>query len=247
MRSMETAGIRISETLHEANARTDRHDHERPYLCYVLKGSFVETSGGEARVCGPGMLIAHPAGEVHDDAFAGTGAACLNVELLPDFSAAEISLFDLPLAMRPGPPKALVDQLRLELRRPDAFSLLAVQGVALELLAWILRQPRQCRVRAIRVLEDRLTQGFAVSLDDVASEVGVSPVTLGRSFRRVHGCSPAEFGRRKRLEKACRLLKSSDPIGGIALACGFYDQSHFTNVFRAHAGLTPLQYRRVHS
>ena len=39
---------------------------------------------------------------------------------------------------------------------------------------------------------------------------------------------------------ACRLLKESksSPVG-VALATGFYDQAHFTNVFRNAFGVTP--------
>jgi transcriptional regulator GlxA family with amidase domain len=41
-----------------------------------------------------------------------------------------------------------------------------------------------------------------------------------------------------------RLADTDEPIAAIALAAGFADQSHFTNVFRALTGLAPADYRR---
>jgi AraC-like DNA-binding protein len=50
---------------------------------------------------------------------------------------------------------------------------------------------------------------------------------------------------RLRLQLARRqLTESNDPVGTIAQACGFYDQSHFTRAFKKYTGLTPLAYRR---
>jgi transcriptional regulator GlxA family with amidase domain len=40
------------------------------------------------------------------------------------------------------------------------------------------------------------------------------------------------------------LERSPATVGEVAVACGFYDQSHFTKAFKAHAGLPPQAYRR---
>ena len=48
-----------------------------------------------------------------------------------------------------------------------------------------------------------------------------------------------------RIQEAQRLLSTTDStIGEIALAIGFYDQSHFTKRFRKLTGMTPLAYRK---
>jgi AraC-like DNA-binding protein len=39
------------------------------------------------------------------------------------------------------------------------------------------------------------------------------------------------------------LRDTNRPISEIALEAGFYDQSHFTNVFRRFLGTTPQRYR----
>jgi AraC family transcriptional regulator len=50
----------------------------------------------------------------------------------------------------------------------------------------------------------------------------------------------------RRLERARALLRTtSQPLGEIALACGFSSASHFTNRFRQAQGGTPGEYRQA--
>jgi AraC family transcriptional regulator len=84
-----------------------------------------------------------------------------------------------------------------------------------------------------------------VSLAALARAAAVHPATLVRSFRRVHGCSPGEYRRRWRIERACEALRTSDaPLAAIAARCGFADQSHLTRALRAAIGFAPAAYRR---
>jgi AraC family transcriptional regulator len=84
------------------------------------------------------------------------------------------------------------------------------------------------------------------SLTGLAESVGVHPVTLARAFRRAFGCTVGEYVRTLRIERATRQLAETDlPLAVIALAEGFSDQSHFSNLFRQHNGLSPFQFRRA--
>ncbi len=49
---------------------------------------------------------------------------------------------------------------------------------------------------------------------------------------------------RLRLEQGKRLLGSGLPVSEVALAVGFFDQSHFHHGFRQAFGLTPAEYRQ---
>ena len=85
----------------------------------------------------------------------------------------------------------------------------------------------------------------SILLHDVAAHVGVHPAHLARTFRRHYGESLGEFLRRRRVEECCTLLSRTDtPLADVALAAGFFDQSHFCRTFRCHTGLTPSAYRR---
>lgn len=80
----------------------------------------------------------------------------------------------------------------------------------------------------------------------LANDAGVHPGHLGRAFRRAFGSGVHAFLRRRRVERACvELLTTERTAGEIALATGFCDQSHFTREFRRVTGVTPGSYRRV--
>lgn len=67
---------------------------------------------------------------------------------------------------------------------------------------------------------------------------------LNREFRRLFRMTPGDYLLRIRLLIAKRRLEeTSDPVGTIALDCGFYDQSHFTRHFRRSTGLSPRRHR----
>jgi AraC family transcriptional regulator len=67
---------------------------------------------------------------------------------------------------------------------------------------------------------------------------------LARMFRRYYRTTPGEYVRRLRVERACQELKRTNrPLADVAAALGFFDQSHFSGVFRRHTGLTPREYR----
>lgn len=86
------------------------------------------------------------------------------------------------------------------------------------------------------------------SLSQVASDVGVHPSHLARCLKSRLGMSAGAYVRQRRLAHAATLLAETDhAISWIALECGFYDQSHFSNVFRSAYALTPSAFRAAHS
>jgi transcriptional regulator GlxA family with amidase domain len=67
---------------------------------------------------------------------------------------------------------------------------------------------------------------------------------FSRRFKTVSGQSPSAVLLYARLARAHELLTTSDePLARIAALAGFCDQSHFTQAFRQHYGVTPGEYR----
>jgi AraC family transcriptional regulator len=92
---------------------------------------------------------------------------------------------------------------------------------------------------------DHLNQNL--SLEMLAQQVSFSPYHFARLFRQTTGESPHQFVLRQRLEVAQRLLKETDlPLAHVALEVGIPNQSHFTQAFKRHLGMTPLVYRQQH-
>ncbi|MCK6472031.1 MAG: AraC family transcriptional regulator [Planctomycetes bacterium] len=79
---------------------------------------------------------------------------------------------------------------------------------------------------------------------DLAKQLFVSEVQFRKLFRRVTGMSPVRFLQRRRIERACSLLRGSDlGIEQIAEQCGFADASFFCRVFKHWTKMTPGHYR----
>jgi AraC-like DNA-binding protein len=97
--------------------------------------------------------------------------------------------------------------------------------------------------KALDVVQRRYGERLAVS--DLARVAGLSVSQLQREFLRLLAMTPSAYITKVRVLMARRALERSDSaVGSIALDLGFYDQSHFTRVFRRQTGLTPLAYRQ---
>ena len=68
-----------------------------------------------------------------------------------------------------------------------------------------------------------------------------------RQFLAAFHVTPQRFLRKLRLRLASRALMYTDEsLAGIALKCGFADQSHFSREFRRQFGRTPREYREYY-
>lgn len=86
--------------------------------------------------------------------------------------------------------------------------------------------------------------GERVTLDELESLSGFSKSYLLRLFRREYQVSPHAYQTVLRINFAKRQLARRRPIAEVSLEAGFYDQSHFTKMFKQHVGSTPESYRK---
>ncbi len=86
------------------------------------------------------------------------------------------------------------------------------------------------------------------SVDEFASEMGISRVQLHRKLRALIDQSTSEFIRTLRLNKAAELLRQNGGnISEIAYDVGFNNPSYFTTSFSKQFGLSPKEYFIQHS
>jgi AraC family transcriptional regulator len=86
-----------------------------------------------------------------------------------------------------------------------------------------------------------------LSIEELASHLGISPSYLARSFRSSAGLTPHAYVMRRRLLRAEELLASTElPLADIALETGFADQSHFSRRFHEMTGMPPRTFRLQH-
>jgi AraC-like DNA-binding protein len=83
-----------------------------------------------------------------------------------------------------------------------------------------------------------------VTVRDVARSTGWSERRFSQVFREQVGFSPKVWCRIQRFQHAVKQLHAGVdvPWSSLALDCGFYDQSHFANEFRAFSGVDVTTY-----
>ncbi len=89
--------------------------------------------------------------------------------------------------------------------------------------------------------------GGELRVEDLASIAGLSIYQLNRRLRLLFGITAGQLVTKTRIDAASAMLRTTSlPVAAIAHACGYFDQSAFSRVFRRTAGLTPRQYRDRH-
>ena len=84
------------------------------------------------------------------------------------------------------------------------------------------------------------------SIAELSRRVGICQSRLYSCFKEVHGMTPFDYLRQKRLERACRLLDQGEMnVTEIAYAVGYTSLSHFSKAFRQYTGCLPRQYRHM--
>ncbi|WNV77075.1 helix-turn-helix domain-containing protein [Geodermatophilus sp. DSM 44513] len=221
-------------------------------------------TASRAREVPAGGLFVHPAGRdltvelggplhtVHlylrDEVLQGAGDGERPVELAEELGTSdrllELLLRSMDQTLRHWEPTArtYVDQLGAM--------------VAAQLVRQHAAGPRPADDRSPRGLGDRQFEAVRalmeerlagpVPLTELASAAGLSVSQFGRQFKARTGLAPHRYLLGLRLDRACRLLRTTRaPIAEIAARCGFSHQEHLTRVVRAHLGTTPAAVRRA--
>jgi AraC-like DNA-binding protein len=101
------------------------------------------------------------------------------------------------------------------------------------------REPGPVR-RALDYMQANLARDL--SIHELAACAGLSPFHFVRCFRKATGLPPHACLTQLRLDRARLLLGDGRSPADVALAVGFYDQSHLIRHFKRTYGITPGQY-----
>jgi AraC family transcriptional regulator len=253
-RSRFIPGAALIENAYPPSFVIPRHAHAAAFFGLVLEGGYREVYGSRCRECSPSSFLYHPPGEVHSETHYDRVVRILTIEPT-EHLLAHVGEYARTLAgpheFRAGPLLRLAARLYREFRSDDPVAPLAMEGIALELLAGACRHassrpssPPRWLCSVIDLLHERCRENLA--LGAIAETVGVHPAHLARTFRRCTGCTIGDYVRNLRTEQACQELRASDrPLAEIALALGYADQSHFATSFKRQTGMTPGAFRKA--
>jgi AraC family transcriptional regulator len=240
----------LTEVLYPAGLKMPSHRHAPAYLSCVLEGTYYETVGRTRRTVEGSSILAHPEEEEHAVEFGAAGARILSVRVGESTLALlreESASLGFERWQRSPESEWTVAKIRREMRHGGPGSRLALEGLALQLLASGLKSKLgRPSAKSVRKALDYISESYTLplTLEAVALASGVHPTHLARAFRRHTGSTIGEYVRKLRVERARALIESNEmPLGQIAAECGFSDQPHLTRTFKQHTGLTPAKYR----
>jgi AraC family transcriptional regulator len=252
LNKLELPAFTFTEAAYQPCTELPPHIHGASSFCLTLSGYGVELNGALVENTRPGTLIIRPPGQVHSDRFGPVGARTFITEVNPEWlnTFHEFSrIFADARYLHGGLIPSLALRIYQESRIKDGAASIIVEGLMLELLGsasrWLVEPP--VRIPPwLKMARDLCHCQFndPLTLMGIAEVAGVHPTHLARAFKKHYRCTVGDYLRRLRLDWASKqLANSEDSVAEIAVAAGFYDQSHFIHTLKRLTGLTPAEIR----
>jgi AraC-like DNA-binding protein len=101
-------------------------------------------------------------------------------------------------------------------------------------------------LRTLRRARDRIDREYAepLSVAAMAAQAGYSPSAFIRAFQAAYGETPGQYRTRRRVERACELLRSASlSVTEVCFSVGFSSPGSFSARFSTVVGRSPSAYR----
>jgi AraC-like DNA-binding protein len=95
----------------------------------------------------------------------------------------------------------------------------------------------------VQILEENISNSD-FSVQELSNKLKMSQTTLFRKVKILTGHSPIEFMMLFKMQKAYKLLSTSESIRSVAKMVGFNNSSYFSKCFRKQFDATPMAFRQ---
>lgn len=227
-----------------------RHGHDGAHVIAVLSGKYLSLASSGAPL-GAMDIVYNPHGVEHADTFDGENGAFLALSFDPLRFPRVTGDAPEPFMLRKPHALAAIMRILAQLKSPSSKvpELIEDNVIALADCAAPLAPETGNAVPPAWALaaRDQLCSAEArIGIVDLAAGAGMHPVAFSRAIRRYFGKAPLELALEFRLTNAARqLARGNRPISQIGLRWGFYDQAHFSRLFRRRFGAPPGAFRRI--
>lgn len=226
------------------------HEHERPYICIVERGSLEDASSRGTHVCAANSAFFRPARLAHANRFGDSGAHCWLLQISSDWLKQwfpDLDRWHVPTA---NDPRAMVElrELKRELNIKSVDAALAAESlVQLLLVRYARAAVRHTSTPWAKMLAARMREAPLTirNLEAAAQFAGVHLAQVSEGLRAVTGMTFREYAICCHVGHAARIVSTHPEMSlcEAAIACGFTDQSHMTRSFRKVLGVTPADWR----
>jgi AraC family transcriptional regulator len=228
------------------------HCHETFHMSFVLNGGNLEKRNKYEIERLPGTMTFYDAGEWHQSTKTMAFSKHFNIEIENDFLHRHQIKIDAISLQSMKSPDASFFMLKVlnELRMNDKLSESSILSLLLNFLAITLGQNSYKTMPPwlgviVEMMQDNWNEN--ISLTDLSAAANVHPVTISKYFPKYFACTIGEYMRKLKIERALHLMRTSkESLAGIAIECGFADQSHFIRAFKQQTGFTPRHYPTIH-
>lgn len=139
---------------------------------------------------------------------------------------------------------------RLELLEEQLVSMPSVEDKCKVLERWLIERFRRLVQPKVEVRREIIwagerirSVGGTIRIRELASELDLGERTLERYFKTCYGVSPKQYADLQRVHHVLRHMKDlATPMSDYVILGDYYDQAHFTRVFKSVVGLTPRVY-----
>lgn len=109
-------------------------------------------------------------------------------------------------------------------------------------------------VRALKIYHQILyyidkQENYNISLQEISQHVGINTNHLNIIFKETMGITISQYVIEQKISRAKNMLlmDPEEKMSEIAKKLSFYDQYHFSKIFKKKTGLSPSEFRRTNS